>query len=38
MEDIVLITADSIRRDHANSLDFLSTHVVETGITGSHYT
>lgn len=38
MEDIVLITADSIRRDHANSLDFLSTHAVETGITGSHYT
>ncbi|WP_436924269.1 sulfatase-like hydrolase/transferase [Halosimplex amylolyticum] len=38
MEDIVLVTADSIRRDHAEVLDFLGEFPVHTGVTGSHYT
>ncbi|MFB6150388.1 MAG: sulfatase-like hydrolase/transferase [Haloarculaceae archaeon] len=38
MEDIVLVTADSVRYDHADALEFLSTFDAEAGVTGSHYT
>ena len=38
MEDIVLVTADSVRRDYADALEHLSSFPVETGVTGSHYT
>ena len=38
MEDIVLVTADSVRRDHADALEGLAPLGVETGVTGSHYT
>jgi arylsulfatase A-like enzyme len=38
MQDVVLVTADSVRRDHADALGHLSTYGVSTGITGSHYT
>jgi arylsulfatase A-like enzyme len=38
MRDVILVTADSVRRDYADALDFLSADGVETGITGSHYT
>lgn len=38
MEDIVLVTADSVRRDYADHLPSLSDRSVHTGVTGSHYT
>lgn len=38
MEDIVLVTADSIRRDYVDSLPYLSSYEMHTGITGAHYT
>ncbi|MFC7141795.1 sulfatase-like hydrolase/transferase [Halosimplex aquaticum] len=38
MEDIVLVTADSVRRDYADAFESLSDLPVQTGVTGSHYT
>jgi len=38
MRDVVLVTADSVRRDHADALEHLSSLGVSTGVTGSHYT
>jgi len=38
MEDIVVVTADSVRRDHADALEYVSSLGVSTGVTGSHYT
>lgn len=38
MEDIVLVTVDSVRRDYADSFESLSDLPVQTGVTGSHYT
>lgn len=38
MEDIVLVTADSVRYDYADALDGLSSLPLAAGITGSHYT
>lgn len=38
MEDIVLVTVDSVRRDHADKFESLSDLPVQTGVTGSHYT
>jgi arylsulfatase A-like enzyme len=38
MKDIILITADSVRRDFVDDIDILPEEVVQTGITGSHYT
>jgi arylsulfatase A-like enzyme len=38
MDDIVLVTVDSVRRDHADALESLSERPVHTGVTGSHYT
>ncbi len=38
MDDIVLITADSIRRDYIEEMDFISTRNVFDGVTAAHYT
>lgn len=38
MDDIVLVTLDSVRRDFADTFDALSRGTVHTGVTGSHYT
>lgn len=38
MEDIVLVTVDSVRRDYADALESLADLPVQTGVTGSHYT
>jgi hypothetical protein len=38
MTDIVLVTADSVRRDYVDAMDFVDSHSVHTGITGAHYT
>lgn len=38
MKDIILVTADSVRRDFLHEFDSLSNNSIHTGITGSHYT
>ncbi|WP_459194221.1 sulfatase-like hydrolase/transferase [Halosimplex sp. J119] len=38
MDDIVLVTIDSVRRDHADALSSFAPQGVETGVTASHYT
>jgi hypothetical protein len=38
MDDIVLVTADSIRRDFVDSMPFISSFEVRTGVTAGHYT
>lgn len=38
MRDIVLVTAESVRRDHVDALPFVSSLDVLTGVAGAHYT
>jgi len=38
MDDLVLVTADSVRHDFAGSMPFVSQLGVDRGITGAHYT
>jgi arylsulfatase A-like enzyme len=38
MDDIILVTADSVRRDYAEHMPFVSGFDVRTGYTGAHYT
>ncbi|WP_231188733.1 sulfatase-like hydrolase/transferase [Haladaptatus sp. DYF46] len=38
MKDIVLVTADSVRHDHFDSMEFLSSFDSRVGITPAHYT
>jgi arylsulfatase A-like enzyme len=38
MDDIILVTADSVRRDYAGEMTWLCTHEVKTGITSGNYT
>jgi len=38
MEDVVLVTADSVRRDFVDEMPFVSGHDVATGVTAGHYT
>jgi arylsulfatase A-like enzyme len=38
MRDIVLLTADSVRRDFADAMPFVDDHDVLTGVTAGHYT
>lgn len=38
MRDVVLITADSVRRDFVDALPFINSHEVMTGVTAGHYT
>lgn len=38
MDDIVLVTADSVRRDYVDHMPFVSGLDVRTGYTGAHYT
>jgi hypothetical protein len=38
MNDIVFVTADSVRFDHVDAMDYVSSYEVHQGITGSHYT
>jgi len=38
MDDIVLVTMDSVRADYEDAFDFLSSWDTYLGITGSHYT
>lgn len=38
MEDVILVTADSIRRDYADEFDFLGRFPTGTGVAASHYT
>jgi arylsulfatase A-like enzyme len=38
MDDIVLVTADSVRRDYTDPMSYISSFTVNTGITGAHYT
>ncbi|WP_158855461.1 sulfatase-like hydrolase/transferase [Halorhabdus sp. CUG00001] len=37
-DDIVLVTADSVRRDFVDAMSFLDGHDVLTGVTAGHYT
>jgi len=38
MDDLVLVTADSVRYDFADAMAFVSDHDVARGVTGGHYT
>ena len=38
MQDVVLVTADSVRRDFVDSMPFVSARDVLTGVTAGHYT
>ena len=38
MEDIVLVTADSVRRDRLDAMPFVSALDTRTGVTAAHYT
>ncbi|WP_135820719.1 sulfatase-like hydrolase/transferase [Halostella litorea] len=38
MEDIVLVTADSVRSDYEDTFEFLSSWDTQLGVTASHYT
>lgn len=38
MDDIILITADSVRRDFVDDFNIVSDQSIQSGITGSHYT
>ena len=38
MRDIVLLTADSVRRDFVDAMPFVDDHHVLTGVTAGHYT
>jgi hypothetical protein len=38
MDDVVLVTADSIRHDYASEMSFVSSKGVFPGITAAHYT
>ncbi|OTF00452.1 sulfatase-like hydrolase/transferase [Halorubrum sp. SD683] len=38
MRDVVLLTADSVRRDHTDAMPYLESHDVMTGVTAGHYT
>ncbi|MFB6189160.1 MAG: sulfatase-like hydrolase/transferase [Halapricum sp.] len=38
MTDVVLVTADSVRRDFVEAMEFVSSHDVLTGVTAGHYT
>ncbi|MEF8784288.1 MAG: sulfatase-like hydrolase/transferase [Haloarculaceae archaeon] len=38
MRDVVLLTADSVRRDFVDAMPFVDSHDVLTGVTAGHYT
>jgi arylsulfatase A-like enzyme len=38
MQDVVLLTADSVRRDFVDAMPFVADHDVLTGVTAGHYT
>lgn len=38
MDDIVLVTADSVRYDHVEEMDFISSLNPRVGVTAAHYT
>jgi arylsulfatase A-like enzyme len=38
MDDVVLVTADSVRRDYVEDMPFVSGFNVQTGYAGAHYT
>jgi len=38
MKDVVLVTADSVRRDFVDAMEFVDSHDVLTGVTAGHYT
>jgi len=38
MRDVVLLTADSVRRDFVDAMPFVDDHEVLTGVTAGHYT
>jgi len=38
MRDVVLLTADSVRRDFVDAMGFVADHDVLTGVTAGHYT
>ena len=38
MQDVVLLTADSVRRDFVDAMPFVAAHEVLTGVTAGHYT
>ena len=38
MRDVVLLTADSVRRDFVDAMPFVDGHDVMTGVTAGHYT
>lgn len=38
MRDVVLVTADSVRRDFVDAMEFVADHDVLTGVTAGHYT
>lgn len=38
MDDIVLVTAESVRYDHVDAMEYVSSFDVSLGITGAHYT
>ncbi|WP_299270400.1 sulfatase-like hydrolase/transferase [Halorientalis sp.] len=38
MQDVVLLTADSVRRDFVDAMSFVADHEVLTGVTAGHYT
>jgi arylsulfatase A-like enzyme len=38
MQDVVLVTADSVRRDFVDAMPFVDAHGVMTGVTAGHYT
>lgn len=38
MDDVVLVTADSVRYDYADEMPFISSHDVLPGISAAHYT
>jgi arylsulfatase A-like enzyme len=38
MRDVVLLTADSVRRDFVDAMSFVDDHDVLTGVTAGHYT
>ncbi|MEF8852686.1 MAG: sulfatase-like hydrolase/transferase [Haloarculaceae archaeon] len=38
MRDVVLVTADSVRRDFVDAMPFVDAHDVLTGVTAGHYT
>jgi arylsulfatase A-like enzyme len=38
MQDVVLVTADSVRRDFVDAMPYVDAHDVLTGVTAGHYT